>query len=249
MYTPVSEFKTITIDYALTFPTGAPGAAALRFYTNPPSLGPALSLSRTVSLPASTRTTATFDLDSSGLPEGTLYRVRIDTIPAGGVLKVYKAWVTRRPLGCYLTAGQSWQSPENDAGFELPNLFREVEISGQLTGTPASATVAWFAELSGQSVAQTYTATFANTAARDTWNVRLPGNTKGHLYRAKISCVQGTMKLFGVRAFVRSLGGPFPWHWIALPVPATPDDWLMEPMQMKATPEQPEWLDLGNDVT
>lgn len=244
MFTPASEFKTLTLDYSLT---GTASAATVKFYTNLP--GPGLTVARTLTLPAASRGTITLDLDSSGaIPEGTLYKVRIDGIPTGGIIKVFKAWVTRRRLGLYLTAGQTWEAPENDSAFEYPHVFREVEISGQLAGTSPSAKLEFFTELAGQNVAETYEKTFATAVARDTWNVRLPYTTKGHLYKPRITCIAGSLKVFGMRCFAAPLGGRAVWRWLGVPVPPTPDQWLMEAIGMKNTPEIPDWLDLGNDA-
>lgn len=112
MNVPWKEFKSLTIDYALS---GA-SAATLTFWTNPDGQSPVIQ--RTVALQASggLRTTATFDFDQSGLlPEGTLYKVRVTT-PSGATLKLFGGTLSWRPFGVYLAQNQAWETPASGVG-------------------------------------------------------------------------------------------------------------------------------------
>lgn len=117
-------------------------------------------------------------------------------------------------------------------GFEAAHLFREVEVHAQVTGT---ALLEFSTELPGQRMAEVYERTFGGTAAQDTWRVRLPGTTKGHLYRLRVTAVSGSVKLFGARVLARRLGGVANWQWYGAALPETPRGYGTEALPIPAT--------------
>lgn len=160
---------------------------------------------------------------------------------------MYRVTAQAREIAVYLTAGQTWRAPENDYGFEEPHLFREVEISGYTTG---QAKLEFFTELPDQNVAERHEATFtASGTKRDTFNVRLPHTTKGHLFRPVVTAVSGIVKVFGLSFYHRILGQASGWQWSEVALPKTAQGWGDISVPMKGTAAEPRWVNLANDQT
>lgn len=135
--------------------------------------------------------------------------------------------------------------------FELVGLFAILELHYIAVD---GATVEFQTDLPGNAIETRDTLTLESSAVRRTIKFRLIGETKGRLYKVKITS-DGVVILFGGRIFARPLGGNSIWQWYTLNIPPTSDEWTPIPLPIDKTgdwqdfplpiPKTGEWEDFA----
>ena len=147
--------------------------------------------------------------------------------------------------------------------FETVHLFRRVEFD---IDTAGEATFTLSTDQPGDEVASRHTATIntdLTTTGRRTVKVRLPGNVRGKLYKAKLAGA-GILRIYGGRIEARAIGlaGNAAWQWhpmpivgtpelygaAGLPIAGTPEAWSAGGLPIPETPLVPRWVDLPVDA-
>jgi hypothetical protein len=180
------------------------------------------------------------------LPDGVIGRladVRITGTGASNALRLFDMEVEWRPIGGYLEGDEAqWEIEHVDFGSERVKLFREIEIDAD---TDALATLQIHTEVPGSAMALRSTKTFnteTTTVGRVPVKLTLPQACVGRTLSLFLTCA-GTMRLYGVRAFVKPIGeaGNSSWRWVDLPVAATPETYRWSKVPLKGTPSQFGW--------
>lgn len=122
--------------------------------------------------------------------------------------------------------------------FERAALFGIVEFHYQ---APAGAVMTFYTDMPTGAVAVipgTYN--LDATTTRNIMKFRLPGATKGKLFKVRLDST-GVVWLYGVRIYGRPLGVGANWDWFPVYVPETSDAWEDIPLPI---PKTGEWEDL-----
>lgn len=111
---------------------------------------------------------------------------------------------------------------------------------------PAGATCVFQTDLPGNAIATRATLALPASPTRRPIKFRLPGETKGKLYKVKVTS-GGIVHLYGGRVFARTLGAASGWAWIPLPITPTPDEWSKIALPITKTPD--EWSNISLPIT
>lgn len=238
------ELKDLLLDYDSS---GTGGQLVLYADSDPP--GNALTVVRTLALPAGSRRTYVFPFEDSqtNLPYGTLFKIRIIP-PVNGIVRLHgRATVRARIIGTSFdgSAGEIWLTQPLDM-FGGIGYIREVSVVAQ-TGGPMTFTV--FTELPNETMTPvaTFPVNSTNTTNRLPISARLPGTTKGQLQQFKLSGPNWA-RLFEVKVLGRGVGNSeSDWQWINVPLEPTPNEWTDIQMPVRATPEEFTWIEIPVD--
>lgn len=249
----VGELKDLLLDYDTA---GGSGAGRLEVYTDLP--GNAMTLARTIALPAQTRAPRVLPFEQpqlsgasdlqTGLPFGQLFKVRIYP-PVGGVLRLHgRATFQARVIGVYFdgTRGEIWETQPLDL-VDGMGVYREVEVTAQTGGPMTFETSAEMPNNDVRVLSRFTVDTTTTTTGRARVSVRLPGHFKGHLTRFRMVGPY-VARLFDVSILGRCIQtNDTPWSWITVPMPKTPDAFAEVNMPVRQTPEEFAWVDLPVD--
>lgn len=243
----VGELKDLLLDYDSS---AANGQLVLYADTNPPESGAALSVVRTLALPAGSRRTFAFAFELPGnlLPYGTLFKIRVIP-PAGGIVRLHgRATIRARIIGtCFDgSTGEIWLTQALDL-FGGMGVFRELAVVAQTAG-PLTFTM--LTELPKETM--TAVINFPVNSPSTLWRVpvyaRLPGSTKGQLQQFKLAGPYWA-RLFEVKVLGRGLGNSSTeWQWVNVPLDETSNEWREIQMPVRATPEEFTWVELPVDA-
>jgi len=246
----VGEIKDFLLDYDVSGTGGM-----LQLYSDLP--GSAFAVRRSLPIPyQTTRAPYVFPFENFGnqaddfLPVGQLFKVRLYP-PAGGILRLHgRAQFRGRLIGTYFNGanGEVFQTQPVEL-FGGMGLAREIRCT-MTAGGPMVLTIA--TEIPGLNLApypplQVTLNPTSTSAGRVPISVRLPGNTKGILWRFTLSgpyiCRLFELKVLGRRTQPPASG----WDWAPVPLDPTPDEWQPIAMPCGQTPEQFTWVDVAVD--
>lgn len=247
----VGELKDFLLDYDCSGPGGQ-----LVLYSDLP--GSAFAIRRALPIPfQGGRAPYIFpfeqlaDAASDFLPCGQLFKVRLYP-PAQGILRLHgRAQFRGRLIGTYFNGanGEVFQTQpvELFGGF---GLAREILCTME-AGGPMTLSISREApglNLPAVPALQVTLNPATTSQGRVPLSRRLPGNTKGILWRFTLSgpyiCRLFELKVFGRRTMTNASG----WDWAPVPLDATPDTWADIAMPCGQTPEAFTWVDLPVDV-
>lgn len=122
--------------------------------------------------------------------------------------------------------------------FETVHLFQQVELD---TDTEGDMTFEFSTDVPGDALTIKHTEIFntdRTTPKRRTVNIRLPGTTRGKVYKGRISGAF-VCRLFGARVFAKPIGKPEPtgWNWYPLPMEGTAELYSETPLPIEPTAE------------
>ena len=241
------ELKDLLLDYDSE---NVGGQLVLYADANPPEAGAALSVVRTLAIPAGTRRTYAFAFEDAqtNLPYGTLFKIRVIP-PVGGIIRLHgRATIRARIIGvCFDgAAGEIWLTQPVDL-FGGMAAFREVAVVAQTQGP---MTFAMLTELPGGVMAPVTSFPVQSTTSLGRLPIyaRLPGTAKGQLQQFKLSGPYWA-RLFEVKVLGRGLGNSESgWQWVNVPLEPTSNEWTPIQMPVRATPEEFTWVDLPVDA-
>lgn len=249
----VGELKDFVLDYDVSGPGGS-----FVLYSDLP--GHALAIRTTLAIPyQSGRAPYIFPLEnhaafaaSHDLPAGQLFKVRLYP-PPGGILRLHgRASFRARVIGVYFEGANNeiWETQDLDLLGGM-GIFRQLYIDAETSGP---MTLQMYTELPKQDmrvVSPGWTIDSSGTTSRKLpIYIRLPGNTKGHQQRFKLSG-SATCRLYACRVLGRRLevnGGAWDWKSCMAPGEATPSEWAEIKMPVRETPEAFTWYELPVDV-
>lgn len=249
----VGELKDFLLDYDVSGPGGR-----LVVYSDLP--GHALAVRTTLAIPyQSGRAPYVFPFEnpaafgaSHDLPAGQLFKVRLYP-PQGGILRLHgRAAFRARVIGIYFEGGNGeiWESADLDLLGGM-GIFRQLMIDAETSGP---MTLRMYTELPNQDmrvVSPGWTVDSSPTTQRQLpMYIRVPGNTKGHKQRFKLSG-SATCRLYACRVLGRRLevnGGAWDWKDCLSEGEATPTAWTQIQMPVRDTPEAFTWMELPVDT-
>ncbi len=184
------------------------------------------------------------------LPADTQGRMIKVVVSSSQAFRLYQGQVSKRIVGRYLSAQQNdiYRSLDQDFETERVKLFKRLEVDIQTDG-PVPLTL-YTDQPGGTSMAR-YTAVLSTGGSRQAVSLRLPGNIRGRIVRVEIGGGYYSARLYGVRAWSKTVGesSTSSWDWVSFPVEPSSSlaEWAALPVE--ATPAEWQWADLPVEKT